>query len=173
MGRPSLPSHKQSFVNPALEARERLSGSCWNAERWSHCPGTSPACARLAGRSCGRQNQEMNDFDALPRSEFGFPGALRDRLVSEIHDGSKTSTTSAAVEYRIEDEPFPQIGALQVVVDSAEKPVAVIEITDVQQVRLAVVPWEHARDEGEGYSSVAEWRAGHASQQNDHTLSGG
>ena len=103
----------------------------------------------------------MNEYDDLPRSEFAFPGPLRDRLVSAILDGSKTSTTSTAVEYEIEDEPFPQIGARQVVVDSAEKAVAVIETTAVQHVRLALVSWAHARDEGEGYSTVAEWRAGH------------
>lgn len=103
----------------------------------------------------------MNEFDDLPRSEFGFPGPLRDRLVAAILEGTKTATTSLAVQYRIEDEPFPQVGSRQVLVDSAENAVAVIETTDVQQARLAAVPWEHARDEGEGYSSVAEWRAGH------------
>ncbi|WP_166872403.1 ASCH domain-containing protein [Salinibacterium sp. ZJ450] len=102
----------------------------------------------------------MNQDDP-PRVEFAFPGPLRDRLVSAILDGSKTSTTSTAVEYRIEDDPFPQVGARQVVVDSAEKAVAVIEITDVQHFRLGLVPWEHARDEGEGHSSLSEWRAAH------------
>ena len=58
------------------------------------------------------------------------------------------------------NEPFPQIGARQVVADSAEKAIAVIETTEVLHVRLAVVPWAHAH-EGEGYSSVAEWHAGH------------
>ena len=65
------------------------------------------------------------------------------------------------MEYWIEDEPFPQVGARQVVLDSTEKAVAVIETTHVRHVRLALVPWEHARDEGEGYASIAEWRAGH------------
>jgi len=103
----------------------------------------------------------MNEYDDLPRSEFAFPGPLRDRLVGAILDGSKTSTTSMAVEYELENESFPHLGARQVVVDSAEKAVAVIETTDVDHVRLADVPLEHACDEGEGYSSVAAWRAGH------------
>ncbi|MDR6415648.1 ASCH domain-containing protein [Pseudarthrobacter sulfonivorans] len=103
----------------------------------------------------------MDEFNNLPRSEFGFPGPLRDRLISAILDGSKTSTTSMAVEYLVEDGSFPEAGTRQVVVDSAGKDVAVIETTDVQQVRLADVSWEHAREEGEGYASVAEWRAGH------------
>lgn len=103
----------------------------------------------------------MNEYDDLPRSEFAFPGPLRDRLVCAILDGSKTSTTSTAVEYEIKNESLPQIGARQVVVDSASKAVAVIETTAVHHVRLADVPWEHACDEGEEYVSVAEWRAGH------------
>lgn len=103
----------------------------------------------------------MNEFNCLPRSEFGFPGPLRDRLVSAILDGSKTATASMAVQNIVEDELFPQAGARQIVVDSAGKAVAVIATTDVQLVRLAGVTWEHARDEGEGYASVAEWRAGH------------
>jgi uncharacterized protein YhfF len=103
----------------------------------------------------------MDHLEQLPRVEFAFPGPLRDRLVSAILDGTKTSTTSTAIEYRIEVEPFPQVGVQQVLVDSAGTPVAVIETTHVDHVPLAGVPWEHARDEGEGYSSVAEWRSGH------------
>jgi uncharacterized protein YhfF len=39
--------------------------------------------------------------------------------------------------------------------------VAVIETTAVRVVRLADVDLAHALGEGEGYRSVAEWRAGH------------
>ncbi|MCX6498117.1 MAG: ASCH domain-containing protein [Arthrobacter sp.] len=103
----------------------------------------------------------MSKYDDLPRADFAFPGPLRDLLVSAILDGSKTATTSIAMEYRTANEAFPQIGARQVVIDSAENAVAVIETTGVEQARLADVQWEHARDEGEGYSSAAEWRAAH------------
>lgn len=37
----------------------------------------------------------------------------------------------------------------------------IIETTDVEQVRLSDVPWEHARDEGEGHSLLSEWRISH------------
>jgi uncharacterized protein YhfF len=46
-------------------------------------------------------------------------------------------------------------------VDSDGRRVVIIETTDVEQVRLSDVPWEHAHDEGEGYSSVSEWRIAH------------
>ncbi len=46
-------------------------------------------------------------------------------------------------------------------VDSASSPVAVIETTAVRVMRLADVDLNHALGEGEGYTSVAEWRTGH------------
>jgi uncharacterized protein YhfF len=48
-----------------------------------------------------------------------------------------------------------------VVVDSRNHAVAIIETTSVKVVRLASVDLSHVVDEGEGFDSVAEWRAGH------------
>ncbi|MFE0862634.1 ASCH domain-containing protein [Streptomyces rochei] len=100
-------------------------------------------------------------LDALPRAEFAFPGPLRDRLVAAILDGSKTSTTGLVVEYERDGEPLPEVGQRSVVVDSDDRPVAVVEVTEVRVVPLARVDLAHAVDEGEGYTSVAAWRAGH------------
>lgn len=47
------------------------------------------------------------------------------------------------------------------VVDSDDRPVAIIEVTAVRVVPLAQVDLAHIVDEGEGDTSVAEWRAGH------------
>ncbi|MGK4579245.1 ASCH domain-containing protein [Kitasatospora sp. HPMI-4] len=101
------------------------------------------------------------DVSALPRAYFAFPGPLRDRLVGAILDGSKTSTTGLLADYEHEDEPLPQAGRRFAVVDSADRPVAVIEVTDVRVVPLAEVDLAHAVDEGEGHTTVAEWRAAH------------
>ncbi|WP_199183409.1 ASCH domain-containing protein [Cryobacterium sp. Y82] len=103
----------------------------------------------------------MTNIDSLPIAEVGFPGPLRDKLVSAICDGRKTSTTSFVAEYQIENEPLPQVGSRQAVVDSEGRRLVTIETTDVEQVRLSDVPWEHARDEGEGHSSLSEWRIAH------------
>ena len=103
----------------------------------------------------------MTNYSALPVCEFAFPGPLRDRLVAAVLDGSKTSTTATLIEYEIEQEVLPVAGLQEVVVDSAGYPVAVIEITEVRQVRLADVDLQHALDEGEGFTTVAQWRAGH------------
>ncbi|RVU20932.1 ASCH domain-containing protein [Streptomyces antnestii] len=97
----------------------------------------------------------------MPRAEFAFPGPLRDQLVAAMLNGSKTSTTGLLVDYEHEGEPLPKVGSHSVVIDSDDRPVAVIEVTYVRVVPLAQVDLAHVVDEGEGDTSVAEWRAGH------------
>ena len=99
----------------------------------------------------------------LPRARFAFPGPLRDRLVAAILDGSKTSTTGLAIQYEREDEPLPQVGDRSVLVDSGDRPVAVLEVVSVRVVPLSTVDLAHAQDEGEGHQTVAQWRVGHES----------
>ncbi|WP_329361710.1 ASCH domain-containing protein [Streptomyces sp. NBC_00669] len=101
------------------------------------------------------------DLATMPKAEFGFPGPLRDRLVAAILDGSKTSTTGLVADYAHEGEALPEVGDRAVVVDSDDRPVAVIEVTGVRVVPLGRTDLAHAMDEGEGYTSVAQWRAGH------------
>lgn len=97
----------------------------------------------------------------LPSAEFGFPGPLRDRLVAAILAGSKTTTTSLALEYESGTEPLPAIGTRQRVVDTAGRAVATIRTVSVRRVPLAAVPWQHMEAEGEGFATPEEWRAAH------------
>lgn len=99
----------------------------------------------------------------LPKAEFAFPGPLRDQLVAAILNGTKTSTTGLLADYEHEGDPLPEIGERSAVVDSADNPVAVIEVTGVRVVPLAEVDLQHAVDEGEGDTSVAGWRSNHES----------
>jgi uncharacterized protein YhfF len=103
------------------------------------------------------------NLDDLPRAEFAFPGPLRDQLVAAILSGTKTSTSGLVLGYERENEPLPMVGQLSAVVDSADRRVAAIEVTEVRVLRLADVDLQHALDEGEGDESVAQWRAGHES----------
>jgi uncharacterized protein YhfF len=97
----------------------------------------------------------------LSVGEFAFPGPLRDQLVAAILDGTKTTTTGLADDYARDGEPLPRPGDREVVIDSAGDPVALIEIVTVRVVRVGDVDLAHALGEGEGYASVADWRAGH------------
>jgi uncharacterized protein YhfF len=100
--------------------------------------------------------------DDLPRCQLGFPGPLRDELVAAVLRGEKTATSSLRQEYAPEGpEPLPEVGARSVVVDSQDRPVAVIETTEVRVVRAVDVDEQFAVDEGEGFESVADWRAAH------------
>lgn len=97
----------------------------------------------------------------LPIAEFAFPGPLRDQLVAAILSGDKTTTTGLLAGYEREGAPLPRPGLRQAVVDSAGHRVGVIETTAVRVVRVADVDLVHALGEGEGFTSVADWRAEH------------
>ncbi|WP_336049504.1 ASCH domain-containing protein [Streptomyces sp. CA2R101] len=106
-------------------------------------------------------HQDRRDHLDLPQFELGFPGPLRDRLVSAVLSGAKTATTGLLTEYECGEEPLPSAGQRSAVPDSAGRPAAVIELTGVRVVRLAEVDRAHARAEGEGHTTVATWRAAH------------
>ena len=100
-------------------------------------------------------------MDELPIAEFGFPGSLRDRLVEAILRGEKTSTTGLYEECVRTGEALTSVGARALVVDSEGRGVAVIETTAVAVRRFGDVDLAFALDEGEGFETVAQWRAAH------------
>ena len=115
----------------------------------------------MPGRSSGPSRRTRLLHHRLPEAEFAFPGSRRDRLVAAILDGSKISTTGPAIDYELEEEPLPQAGDHSVLIDSDERPIAVIEVTGVRVVALSKVNLAHTRDDGEGHQTVAPWRDVH------------
>lgn len=105
----------------------------------------------------------MPSHDDLPVSEYAFPGPLRDQLVAAIIAGEKTTTTFLLREVEHDGEPMPKVGDRASVIDSAGEHVGVETIEEVRVARIGDVDLAHAMGEGEGYRSVAEWRAGHES----------
>jgi uncharacterized protein YhfF/RimJ/RimL family protein N-acetyltransferase len=97
----------------------------------------------------------------LPVAEFAFPGPARERLLAAILDGRKTATTALHEEHVRRGERIPSRGERSVAVDSAARPVAVLETTEVRVIPIGTVDEAFARDEGEGFASVAAWRAAH------------
>lgn len=98
----------------------------------------------------------------MKHAEFAFPGPLRDKLVAAILSGGKTSTTGLVVEYETYGEELPSVGERELVIDSAGEGVAVIETTGLRVLPLSEVDLKHAVDEGEGFTTVADWRTAHA-----------
>ncbi|WLQ32938.1 ASCH domain-containing protein [Streptomyces castrisilvae] len=103
----------------------------------------------------------MENREALKPCLLAFPGPLRDQLVAAVLDGRKVSTSGLLLEYETENEELPPVGERSALIDSDGRETAVLEVTEVRVLRLADVDLQHALDEGEGYASVAEWRAGH------------
>jgi uncharacterized protein YhfF len=97
----------------------------------------------------------------LPVAEFGFPGPLRERLVAAILSGEKVTTTGLLEEHRREGTKPDVAGSRELVVDSEGRGVAVIELVEVEIRRMGDVDLAFAIDEGEGFTSVAEWREAH------------
>ncbi len=98
---------------------------------------------------------------ALPRRGFAFPGELRDELTALALAGTKTTTAGLLVEYELDGDAVPVAGDRSVLLDSAERPVAILETVDCPVVRLADVSDRHAIDEGEGYADTHEFRVAH------------
>jgi uncharacterized protein YhfF len=101
------------------------------------------------------------DLVTLIRWGFADPGPLRDELTALALAGTKTATAALLVEIELDGEPVPKPGDREVLLDSADRPVAVVETVACPVVRLADVDDQHAIDEGEGYANSAEFRVDH------------
>lgn len=102
--------------------------------------------------------------------EFGFPGPLRERLVAAVLDGSKTATTALRAEWEVEGAELPTQGERETVIDSDGRPVATIEIVQVEIIRLADGDDRLAAAEGEEYRTASGWRAEHERFWNDAVI---
>ncbi len=91
----------------------------------------------------------------------GDPGEA-DALLSLVLTGAKTATSSLRSDYGAEGEQLPQYGSLSIVMDSTDRPRALLRTTDVRIVPFDAVDAAHARAEGEGDGSLEHWRASHA-----------
>ena len=88
-------------------------------------------------------------------------GALADELADLVLRGEKTATASIYDLYQINDEPIPQAGTFDVILDSQDRAVCIIEITKVSVLPFNKVSAEHAFKEGEGDKSLAYWQQVH------------
>lgn len=103
------------------------------------------------------------EIDLAEMSRWGSaePGPLRDELTALALAGTKTTTAGLLVEMELDGEAVPQPGERAILVDSEDRPVAIVETVSCPVVRLADVDDRHAIDEGEGYADAAEFRVAH------------
>lgn len=99
--------------------------------------------------------------ETMDRWGFAEPGPLRDELTALALAGTKTATASLYLEYEVEGETLAEPGQRDLLVDSSDRPVAIVETVSIRVIRLADVDDRHAIDEGEGYDNAAAFRASH------------
>jgi uncharacterized protein YhfF len=104
----------------------------------------------------------------LGRWGFADPGPLREKLTALALAGTKTTTASLRVEFELDGEALPVPGERSLLVDSEDRPIAVVETVTCRVVRLADVDDQHAIDEGEGYANAAEFREDHEAYWNGY-----
>lgn len=94
-----------------------------------------------------------------PPFELGWAGTeLRRQLVDAVLRGEKTATAGLLEE---RDEPSSRPGDRLSLLGFDDEPVGVVEITEVRVVPAGEIDLQFARDEGEGFESVEDWRLAH------------
>jgi len=98
----------------------------------------------------------------LPPFELGYPQTdLRRQLVAAVLAGEKTATSGLWSEFMADGDDVPAAGDRFVLHDAADRPSAIVEVTDAQRVPAREIDVAFARDEGEGFESVEDWRIAH------------
>ncbi len=92
---------------------------------------------------------------AHPRTE------LRRQLVAAVLAGEKTTTSGLWSEYEAEGEPMPAAGDRYVLHDFDDEPVAIVEVVEARRIPASEIDVAFARDEGEGFETVDDWRVAH------------
>ena len=90
--------------------------------------------------------------------ELGYARTeLRRQLVDAVLAGEKTSTTGLPEP----DDPHGSAGDRCLLLGFDDEPVGVVQLTEVRVVPAGEIDVRFARDEGEGFESVEDWRVAH------------
>jgi uncharacterized protein YhfF len=101
-------------------------------------------------------------IDGLRVLALGTPGRIRAWLTGLALSGAKRATAGLLLaDYEAEGEEVEHVGERLVLVGDSGERVGEVEVTRVEVVPFAEVTWEFAEAEGEGFTSVADWRGTH------------
>lgn len=95
-----------------------------------------------------------------PHEAWAF-GCEPDLLAKLVLHGQKTATTSSYPLYALENEPLPQVGEYNIILDGNDEAVCITKTTKVYRTLFKDVSARHAYLEGEGDRSLAYWRKVH------------
>ena len=104
--------------------------------------------------------------------ELGYRGTeLRRKLVAAVLRGDKIATASLREEYVPHtDEPLPELGESFLLVGYDDEALGVVKTTELRVVRAADVDLQFARDEGEGFETLEQWRSAHERAWSDREI---
>ena len=124
-----------------------------------HALARAPRRARARGvaeRAAGGA-RPLSDLPTL-KLELGWPRTeLRRRLVDAVLRGEKTATAGLA---ELEEERW-SAGDRLTVLGYDDEPVAIAEVVEERVIPAGEIDVQFARDEGEGFESVEDWREAH------------
>jgi uncharacterized protein YhfF len=108
----------------------------------------------------------------LPPFELGYAHTeLRRNLVEAVMRGDKIATAGLAADHEPHtDHPLPKTGDRWLLLGYDEEPVAVVETTSAEVIPCGQVSLQFARDEGEGFESVTDWRTAHERFWSEHEI---
>ena len=92
---------------------------------------------------------------------FGDSPEMANELLALVIAGTKTATCGALRDFPEGSQAMPVMGRRDVVLDGKGNRAAVIETLEVAIRRFDEVDEAFARDEGEGFRTMADWRKGH------------
>ncbi|MEY8738039.1 ASCH domain-containing protein [Lactobacillus sp. AN1001] len=95
-----------------------------------------------------------------PHEAWAF-GCEPDLLAKLVLYGQKTATTSSYPLYALENEPLPQVGEYNIILDGNDEAICITKTTKVYRTLFKNVSTRHAYLEGEGDRSLAYWRKVH------------
>lgn len=95
-----------------------------------------------------------------PHEAWAF-GCEPDLLAKLVLYGQKTATTSSYPLYALENEPLPQVGEYNIILDGNDEAICITKTTKVYRTLFKDVSARHAYLEGEGDRSLAYWRKVH------------
>lgn len=114
----------------------------------------------MSGKELWEVFMRENNFAECEYEMWAF-GVNADLLADLVATGEKTATASAYPLYELENEPLPATGAYNVILDSKDNAVCIIQTRKVTVVPFNEVSAEHAYKEGEGDKSLNFWREVH------------
>lgn len=100
---------------------------------------------------------------------FGATPAQADSLLALVLEGTKTATASALWDYEYSQDPLPEPGLLNIILDGFGTPRALVETVAVEVVPFNEVQASHALAEGEGDRSLLDWRETHENYWRQHS----